>query len=145
MTAALGLCWPTPLACVCRYRGQWNVLPTTYNWGKPNMYLCPELVGGSLVPLKVVHFSGCLKPWHSREPTGAVAKNRGAPPHECKVLDDSDAPMLRDAIARWWAAYDSAHEGTAITETARKKVLFVVHRYYPYQGQRLDALSAHGH
>ena len=153
------------------YRGKWNMLPTTYNWGKPNMYLCPELIGSTLHPLKVVHFSGRLKPWHSREPTEEVALAHGAPLGECVSLANPQASLVRDAIARWWAAYDYDTEApaadrpematkfdttmlvskkmievdklevdeTKLTKAAtpeeeRKKVLFAVHRFYPYEG-----------
>mmetsp|Transcript_56249 Transcript_56249/g.99362 ORF Transcript_56249/g.99362 Transcript_56249/m.99362 type:complete len:1015 (+) Transcript_56249:274-3318(+) len=114
------------------YRGRWNMLPTTYNWGKPNIYLCPELIGHSINVLKVVHFSGRLKPWHARSPTPADAKRLGAPTRECEALAAVENPLLRETLAHWWTAYD--YKTSAVNELARKKVLFVVHRYYPYQG-----------
>ena len=43
------------------YAGRWNMLPMSYNWGRVNFFVNPEVCPPAA--LKIVHFSGPAKPW----------------------------------------------------------------------------------
>eukprot|EP00951_Prasinocladus_malaysianus_P000765 scaffold5393_cov35-Prasinocladus_malaysianus.AAC.3 len=85
------------------FKGQWNMLPLSFNWGKPNFWLCPQLCPSSA--LKIVHFSGKCKPWH-RQPNGgwtAESVARALPEERDLMLQPES--RLSMAIDEWWNCY----------------------------------------
>lgn len=136
------------------YVGRWNALPLSYNWGKPSFWLCPELC--VFAALKVVHFSGRLKPWMRHyDGSWRVDQVALASPQEraaaCGNGGPSDANLTR-AVDCWWRAFQtvaSAEHARSlcvarakpalsripfVAETVAPKVLYVVHRFHPYPG-----------
>ena len=87
------------------YRGKWNALPLSYNFGKPNFWLAPDLCT-SISMLKVVHFSGRAKPWDRLSdgtwPSGVLEK---ALPLERNALVGPDASALLKAAVDKWQYY----------------------------------------
>jgi len=89
------------------YRGRWNMLPLTYNWGRVNFFVCPELYNPSTV--KVVHFSGPAKPWR-RGTDGSWPTFNDICEEEKALLVDPDSQFSK-AVDKWWIAlnyYDNA-------------------------------------
>lgn len=99
-----------------RHAGRWNQLPLSFNWGKPSFWLCPQLC--CFDALKVVHFSGRLKPWmRARDGTWRATDVAAASPIERAAVCGKDATPpdenLARAVDRWWAAFDSGHGALA--------------------------------
>lgn len=110
---------------------------------------------------QVIHFSGRLKPWH-RAYDGCWRKEQvaKAPPAErnavCGGEDEPADANLTRAVDFWWRALQAvstapAEPSTGVSTvlptplalsrapsaafgTAPPKVLFVVHRYFPFPG-----------
>uniref|UniRef100_A0A061R241 Hexosyltransferase n=1 Tax=Tetraselmis sp. GSL018 TaxID=582737 RepID=A0A061R241_9CHLO len=85
------------------FKGHWNMLPLSFNWGKPNFWLCPELCRSEAV--KVVHFSGAVKPW-LRKPDGQWSDSvlARAIPEERKLLEDGNSGLTW-AHEKWWSSF----------------------------------------
>uniref|UniRef100_A0A061R120 Hexosyltransferase n=1 Tax=Tetraselmis sp. GSL018 TaxID=582737 RepID=A0A061R120_9CHLO len=85
------------------FKGRWNMLPLSFNWGKPNFWLCPELCRSEAI--KVVHFSGAVKPW-LRQADGQWSNSvlERAIPEERILLQDGKNGLTW-AHEKWWSSF----------------------------------------
>eukprot|EP00873_Tetraselmis_striata_P003092 jgi/Tetstr1/423356/TSEL_014049.t1 len=83
------------------YRGRWNMLPMSYNWGRVSFFVCPELYDPATV--KIVHFSGPAKPWR-RAADGSWPEMKDAFDEEKQLLRDPNSNFSQ-AVDKWWAAF----------------------------------------
>jgi len=85
------------------YSGSWNMLPMSYNWGRANFFVNPEICPPAA--LKILHFSGPAKPWRRQAdgswPEAAYAK---LSKHEVQQIKDKNS-CFNQAVDRWWEVF----------------------------------------
>ena len=86
------------------YAGRWNMLPMSYNWGRVNFFVNPEICPPAA--LKIVHFSGPAKPWRRHAdrswPEAAYAMKLNK--QEVRQIKYKDSPFNR-FVDRWWEVF----------------------------------------